>query len=238
MPRGKRKAPKENPPTAQKRVKIQTPSRRSTRTAAHIQAPRPADNTQNSSKAEEVIDVVSESSSLSDPPSRISTPDTLRRKNETGKTKRTRGKKNTEVKKVSIQEHEEALDKFIREDEGSDESSELDEKVPQSGNRSDDDGDDEDWEDVHLMHPKDLSFGDGDGPADLEITLERTQQSMRLKYDNTSSSFDDRNKGSSAAEKKIRMHTHLLHVQCLLAHGAIRNSWLNDKQLQVAAFPS
>ena len=29
------------------------------------------------------------------------------------------------------------------------------------------------------------------------------------------------------------MHTHLLHVQCLLVHGAIRNTWLEDKTLQV-----
>jgi xeroderma pigmentosum group C-complementing protein len=43
----------------------------------------------------------------------------------------------------------------------------------------------------------------------------------------------DRNKASSAAERKIRMHTHLLHVQCLLYHGAIRNKWINDPELQV-----
>ena len=29
------------------------------------------------------------------------------------------------------------------------------------------------------------------------------------------------------------MHTHLLHVQCLLVHGAIRNAWLEDQTLQV-----
>src|SRR5579862_9368663 len=29
------------------------------------------------------------------------------------------------------------------------------------------------------------------------------------------------------------MHTHLLHVLCLLVHGAMRNVWLNDEQLQV-----
>src|SRR5271170_1951231 len=29
------------------------------------------------------------------------------------------------------------------------------------------------------------------------------------------------------------MHTHLLHVQCLLFHGAVRNAWLQDPKLQV-----
>jgi hypothetical protein len=33
------------------------------------------------------------------------------------------------------------------------------------------------------------------------------------------------------------MHTHLLHVQCLLVHGAVRNSWLQDEGLRVRILP-
>src|SRR5271156_6193073 len=138
MPRGKRKATEESTPTTAKRVKIQTPSRRSTRTTADIPHSRPVNSKQNSSKVEEGIDIDSDSSSLSDPPSRMSTPDTLRPNKGTVKRRRITGKKSTEEKKVSIQEHEDALDKFIREDEGSDESSESDEKAQTpSGDRSD-----------------------------------------------------------------------------------------------------
>ena len=71
---------------------------------------------------------------------------------------------------------------------------------------------------------------------DLEVTLERTQQSMRIKYSPLIQDLTIRNKSSSAAERKISMHTHLLHVQCLLVHGAIRNTWLEDKTLQVNLF--
>ncbi|KAI7090702.1 Rad4-domain-containing protein [Hortaea werneckii] len=39
-------------------------------------------------------------------------------------------------------------------------------------------------------------------------------------------------KGPSKREKQVRIQTHCLHVQTLLWHNTIRNSWLNDKQVQ------
>ncbi|KAI0175825.1 Rad4-domain-containing protein [Hypoxylon sp. FL1284] len=39
-------------------------------------------------------------------------------------------------------------------------------------------------------------------------------------------------KGPSKREKAIRASTHCIHVQFLLWHGAVRNSWLCDKELQ------
>ena len=39
-------------------------------------------------------------------------------------------------------------------------------------------------------------------------------------------------KGPSKREKQVRIQTHCLHVQALLWHNTIRNSWLNDKQVQ------
>jgi hypothetical protein len=43
----------------------------------------------------------------------------------------------------------------------------------------------EDWEDIDLSHKKPISFDDltpSETPQNLEVTLERTQQSMRIKY--------------------------------------------------------
>ncbi|KAI7282942.1 Rad4-domain-containing protein [Hortaea werneckii] len=39
-------------------------------------------------------------------------------------------------------------------------------------------------------------------------------------------------KGPGKREKQVRIQTHCLHVQALLWHNTIRNSWLNDKQVQ------
>ncbi|RMY70221.1 hypothetical protein D0863_05947 [Hortaea werneckii] len=39
-------------------------------------------------------------------------------------------------------------------------------------------------------------------------------------------------KGPSKREKQVRIQTHCLHVQALLWHNTIRNSWLNDRQVQ------
>ncbi|KXL44382.1 hypothetical protein M433DRAFT_261475 [Acidomyces richmondensis BFW] len=39
-------------------------------------------------------------------------------------------------------------------------------------------------------------------------------------------------KGPSKRERFIRFQTHCVHVQALLWHNTIRNSWLNDKELQ------
>ncbi|KAK5133787.1 hypothetical protein LTR08_007216 [Meristemomyces frigidus] len=39
-------------------------------------------------------------------------------------------------------------------------------------------------------------------------------------------------KGPSKREKIVRIRTHCLHVQAMLWHNTVRNSWLNDKQVQ------
>ena len=39
-------------------------------------------------------------------------------------------------------------------------------------------------------------------------------------------------KGPSKRERQIRVQTHCLHVQALMWHNTIRNSWLNDKEVQ------
>lgn len=41
-------------------------------------------------------------------------------------------------------------------------------------------------------------------------------------------------KGPSKRERRIRVQTHCLHVQALMWHNTVRNSWLNDKEVQNA----
>ncbi|RDI83697.1 hypothetical protein Vi05172_g6269 [Venturia inaequalis] len=41
-------------------------------------------------------------------------------------------------------------------------------------------------------------------------------------------------KGPTKRERAIRVHTHCMHVQFLLWHNTIRNSWINDKQVQAS----
>lgn len=41
-------------------------------------------------------------------------------------------------------------------------------------------------------------------------------------------------KGPTKRERAIRVHTHCMHVQFLLWHNTIRNSWINDKEVQAS----
>jgi hypothetical protein len=236
--------PEESPP--QKRPKQAAASARPTRNltkrktisndsaneALRQEKPVPNDEAEN----------LSVSSSLSDPPSTISSPTPLDLPTIEPVVKavarRQRVPAKRTVKKVSAKEHEEALNLFIREssDEESDTSSEKNGVKGALEGHEHSDEDDDVWEEVDLSHRKEFSFDDLNGDEevqDLEVTLDRTQQSMRLKYLHIMYCLIIRNKSASAAEKKIRMHTHLLHVQCLLVHGSIRNAWLEDEELQV-----
>jgi hypothetical protein len=142
---------------------------------------------------DDVVEISSDSSSLSDPPSTISPPTPPKSSPEKPVLKGTKviripTKRSAQVKKVSSKEHEEALNRFVRdnsEDESSISSSEdVRESRPAIPDLSGDEEDD-DWEDVYLSHKKEVLLEDLDGSTeapDLEITLERTQQSMRIKY--------------------------------------------------------
>ncbi|CAJ2512414.1 Uu.00g054290.m01.CDS01, partial [Anthostomella pinea] len=59
--------------------------------------------------------------------------------------------------------------------------------------------------------------------GDLELTLYR---------DTGPSLASELKKGASKKEKAIRISTHCTHVQFLLWHNAIRNSWLCDEEVQ------
>src|SRR5438034_6908722 len=62
---------------------------------------------------------------------------------------------------------------------------------------------------------------------DLELTLTR---------DNNGGLTDklggaNLKKGPSKVERLIRIQTHCMHVQCLLFHNALRNSWISDAKV-------
>lgn len=136
---------------------------------------------------------VSASSSLTEPPSIISspTPPKLARPRIGNGTKR----KPAQVKKASAKEHEEALSLFARDDSDDEEMSDESTSTPQlngikseeSENKAEgtEDEDEEDWEEVDLSNQKQVSLEDlnkTEQAPDLEVTLERTQHSMRIKY--------------------------------------------------------
>ncbi|KAK3938245.1 hypothetical protein QBC46DRAFT_390732 [Diplogelasinospora grovesii] len=94
--------------------------------------------------------------------------------------------------------------------------------------KEDDSEEDEDieFEDVHAPTPStaaivpDMPMGGGD----LELTLNRD---TRISMANALG-----RKGPSKIERRMRIATHCVHVQLLLWHNAVRNSWLCDPEVQ------
>ncbi|KAE8350892.1 Rad4 transglutaminase-like domain-containing protein [Aspergillus coremiiformis] len=58
---------------------------------------------------------------------------------------------------------------------------------------------------------------------DLELTLDTNEVHL--------SDIIDGKKAPSKIERRIRIHTHCLHVQFLLYHNALRNAWANDSRV-------
>ncbi|EDN99238.1 hypothetical protein SS1G_14098 [Sclerotinia sclerotiorum 1980 UF-70] len=102
------------------------------------------------------------------------------------------------------------------------------EDVPNTNRGPRDDATDEEDEDVEF---EDVDTNIINKPSaniptgDLELTLTKD---TRISLTNTLGS----KKGPSKIERGIRMATHQIHVQMLMWHNAIRNSWLCDKELQ------
>lgn len=134
-------------------------------------------------------EILSDSSSLSDPPSEVvppTPPDTTPSQLVSNEMKVKRAF-NKNPSQVSSKEHEDALNLFIR-DVSDDDSSDTSSEEGQSNElevATDPSGDeDEGWEDIDLSHKKQVSLDDlnkSSETPDLEVTLERTQQSMRIK---------------------------------------------------------
>jgi xeroderma pigmentosum group C-complementing protein len=86
----------------------------------------------------------------------------------------------------------------------------------------DSDEDDIDWEDAIDTRTTGATTPATAAPElrDLELTFDKNET-------HTADLLDGK-KGPSKIERHIRTQTHCMHVQCLLFHNAIRNSWAND----------
>lgn len=96
------------------------------------------------------------------------------------------------------------------------------------GKVSDDDEDDDvEWEDANAQE------GDGDTQPereykDIKITLSKDDPTD---FEAAARAANGK-KGPSKREKHARIMTHKMHVQLLMWHNAVRNSWIGDKQVQ------
>ena len=193
MPRRNRVEEEEVEETPQKKQKSPE-TRRSTRNAPREYPPISTNGTigiatrgkvaPKAVKTEEPI-VISDSSDLSDPPSEINSPAPSAPVKSVTKGKKPVTKNSSQVKKPTSKEHEEALNLFIRDDSDDELSDTPSDSKPIEGvTEQSSDSDEEDWEDVDLSHRKHVSLDDlneTEEPAGFEVTLERTQQSMRIK---------------------------------------------------------
>ncbi|KAJ5136517.1 hypothetical protein N7448_005071 [Penicillium atrosanguineum] len=86
------------------------------------------------------------------------------------------------------------------------------------------------WEDVEIQHQQQVPEASSAAAISqernetLQITLEQEPEKPKKAV--------QRRKPVTAAEKKIRMDIHKVHLLCLLAHVNLRNRWCNDGSLQ------
>ena len=68
-------------------------------------------------------------------------------------------------------------------------------------------------------------------PGDLQLNLsgQDVEPQKRLSA--------GRRKALTAADRKMRLEIHKIHVLALLSHGRLRNRWCNDDKVQVGLFP-
>jgi xeroderma pigmentosum group C-complementing protein len=88
--------------------------------------------------------------------------------------------------------------------------------------------DEEEWEDALGNHHH-RKHEDEPAPTisgDIELTLSSTAGQSAF------ASRPDGKKGASKIERQIRNLTHCMHVQFLMFHNLVRNSWIQDQQLQ------
>ena len=90
-----------------------------------------------------------------------------------------------------------------------------------------DDDDDEDFEDVNIENV---------APPEKPAPTENLNISLQpIKAEKATST--PRRKPVSAAERRLRLDVHKLHVLCLLAHVRCRSDWCNDTVIQAALKP-
>ncbi|EAW11286.1 putative DNA repair protein Rad4 [Aspergillus clavatus NRRL 1] len=87
---------------------------------------------------------------------------------------------------------------------------------------------DMEWEEVDLQQAPNLALHAAPGTATDEESLQITLDDHHKK----GRKVIPRQKPLSAAEKKLRLDIHKVHLLCLLRHVQIRNLWCNDDELQ------
>lgn len=101
-------------------------------------------------------------------------------------------------------------------------TSDLDDPDGKADQVTSDDEDGENWEDA--IAPSGATTTPAPELRDLDITLEKNSH-------RTLTESLESKKGPSKIERFIRIQTHCMHVQFLLFHNFIRNSWLNDGRI-------
>ena len=95
---------------------------------------------------------------------------------------------------------------------------------------SDDSAADEmDWEEVAMVdngHENAQNFAQGEAQEDLPLDI------VLGEGEGTPSRRQLKRKPTTAAEKKLRIEIHKMHVLCLLSHISLRNHWCNDVSVQ------
>ena len=199
MPRRRREEGDDDQSVQQKRLKpttaVSRPSRNQPAVTVEVSVPkrstRAARGKPSQPPPEDIIEISSDSDSLSSPPSTLVTPTPPKSPQSKSFTNGTAIKraapKRVSAKKVTLKEHDDALDFLARDDSDDESSSKSSERNQANGVHPDlsGDEDEEDWEDVDLSHKRHISVADLNNiteTPDLEVTLERTQQSMRIKY--------------------------------------------------------
>lgn len=88
--------------------------------------------------------------------------------------------------------------------------------------------DDVDWEDATKQSADDDSTHVPMAGGDLQLTFRKDDDGPDYAQQATASG----KKGPSKKERATRILTHTMHVQCLMYHNSIRNSWISDKKVQ------
>ncbi|KAK4970479.1 hypothetical protein LTR66_011567, partial [Elasticomyces elasticus] len=101
------------------------------------------------------------------------------------------------------------------------------EQDAQKGGHSDEEEDENmDWEDATAVARPAKATAEHE-IADLSISLDENGV-----YIPSASTKLDGKRGPTKKERQVRISTHCLHVQFLMWHNALRNSWLNNTEVQ------
>jgi len=107
------------------------------------------------------------------------------------------------------------------------------EREPKEVEEDDDEDDEMDWEDAIQADEgasKEQDYGIADDDiGDVSISINEDGSRVVAGTELAASKLK---KGPSKRERLVRNGTHCIHMQALMWHNAIRNSWLNDKELQ------